>query len=40
MKLDFGNFGDLGIDGLIGIDILMNGKLIIDLEKLELVQNH
>ncbi|WP_144555924.1 hypothetical protein [Bacillus sp. X1(2014)] len=40
MKLDFGNLDDWGINGLIGLDILMNGKFIIDLEKLELVQNH
>lgn len=39
MKLDFGNLDDWGIDGLIGLDILMDGKFIIDLEKLELVQN-
>ena len=39
MKLDFGNLDDWGINGLIGLDILMNGKFIIDLEKLELVQN-
>ncbi|MDQ0218356.1 hypothetical protein ELQ35_12320 [Peribacillus cavernae] len=40
MKLDFGDLNDWGINGLIGLDILMNGKFIIDLEKLELVQNH
>ena len=40
IKLDFGNLDDWGINGLIGLDILMNGKFIIDLEKLELVQNH
>ncbi len=40
MKLDFGNLDDWGINGLIGLDILMNGKFIIDLEKLELVQNN
>lgn len=40
MKLDFGNLDDWDINGLIGLDILMNGKFIIDLEKLELVQNH
>ena len=40
MKLDFGNLDDWGINGLIGLDILMNGKFIIDLEKLEFVQNH
>ena len=40
MKLDFGNLDDWGINGPIGLDILMNGKFIIDLEKLELVQNH
>jgi hypothetical protein len=40
MKLDFGNLDDWGINGLIGLDILMNGKFIIDLEKLELVQNY
>ncbi|MCJ7842162.1 retroviral-like aspartic protease family protein [Lederbergia sp. NSJ-179] len=40
MKLDFGNLDDWGINGLIGLDILMNGKFTIDLEKLELVQNH
>jgi hypothetical protein len=40
IKLDFGNLDDLGINGLIGLDILKNGKFIIDLEKLELVQNY
>ncbi|WP_141431095.1 retropepsin-like aspartic protease [Bacillus sp. 03113] len=40
IKLDFGDLNDWGINGLIGLDILMNGKFIIDLEKLELVQNH
>jgi len=40
MKLDFENLDDWGIHGLIGLDILMNRKFIIDLEKLELVQNH
>ena len=40
MKLDFGNLDDWGINGLKGLDILMNGKFIIDLKKLELVQNH
>ena len=40
MKLDFENLDDWGIHGLIGLNILMNGKFIIDLEKLELVQNH
>lgn len=39
IKLDFGNLDEWGINGLIGLDILMNGKFIIDLEKLELVQN-
>ena len=39
MKLDFGNLDDWGINGLIGLDILMDGKFIIDLEKLELIQN-
>ncbi|XJZ27534.1 hypothetical protein ACF5W4_01310 [Bacillota bacterium Lsc_1132] len=37
--LDFGNLVDWGINGLIGLDILMNGKFIIDLEKFELIQN-
>lgn len=40
MKLDFGNLDDWGINGLIGLDILMGGKFIIDLEKLELVQRY
>jgi predicted aspartyl protease len=40
IKLDFGNLEEWGINGLIGLDLLMNGKFIIDLEKLELVQNH
>ena len=40
MKLDFEHLDDWGIHGLIGLDILMNRKFIIDLEKLELVQNH
>ncbi len=40
MKLDFGNLDDWGINGLIGLDILMRGKFIIDLEKLELIQNY
>lgn len=39
IKLDFGSLEHWGINGLIGLDILMNGKFIIDLEKLELVQN-
>lgn len=39
MKLDFGNLDDWDINGLIGLDILMNGKFIIDLGKLELMQN-
>lgn len=39
IKLDFGNLDEWGINGLIGLDILMNGKFIIDLEKLELIQN-
>ncbi|GGH81111.1 hypothetical protein JOD43_001024 [Pullulanibacillus pueri] len=30
LKLDFGNI-DWGINGLIGLDILMNGQFIIDL---------
>lgn len=38
IKLDFGNLEDWGINGLIGLDILMNGNFIIDLEKLELLQ--
>jgi hypothetical protein len=36
--LDFGDLEDWGINGLIGLDILMNGKFIVDLEKLELLQ--
>lgn len=40
IKLDFGNLDDWGINGLIGLDILMAGKFIIDLEKLEFIQNH
>ncbi|MFJ8236340.1 hypothetical protein ACIQ34_11400 [Ureibacillus sp. NPDC094379] len=40
MKLDFGNLADWGINGLIGLDILINGKFTIDLDKLELVQNY
>lgn len=40
IKLDFGNLEDWGINGLIGLDILINGKFIIDLERLELIQNH
>ncbi|WP_106497285.1 aspartyl protease family protein [Lentibacillus sp. Marseille-P4043] len=39
MKLDFGNLDGWGINGLLGLDILMNGKFIIDLGKLELIQN-
>ena len=39
MKLDFGNLDDWGINGLIGLDILMSGKFIIDLGNLELIQN-
>jgi predicted aspartyl protease len=38
IKLDFGNLEDWGINGLIGLDILMTGKFIIDLEKIELLQ--
>lgn len=40
MKLDFGNLDVWGINGLIGLDILMGGKFIIDLDKLELIQNY
>lgn len=36
MKLDFGNLDDWEINGLLGLDIQMNGKFLIDLEKLEL----
>lgn len=39
MKLDFGILDGWDINGLIGLDILMNGKFIIDLEEFELVQN-
>ncbi|VEF47521.1 Uncharacterised protein [Bacillus freudenreichii] len=37
MKLDFGNLGEWGINGLIGLDILMHGQFIIDLKNLELI---
>ncbi|WP_047983764.1 pepsin/retropepsin-like aspartic protease family protein [Ornithinibacillus californiensis] len=37
-KLDFGNLSKWGINGLIGLDILMAGKFIIDLRKLEITQ--
>jgi hypothetical protein len=40
MKLDIGNLDDWSINGLIGLDTLMNGKCMIDLEKLKLVQNY
>lgn len=40
MNLDFGNLDNWGINGLIGLDILMNGQFIIDLGKLELIQNN
>lgn len=39
IRLDFGDLNDWGINGLIGLDILINGKFIIDLERLELAQN-
>jgi hypothetical protein len=39
IMLDFGNLDEWGINGLIGLDILMNGQFIIDLGKLELIQN-
>ena len=39
MNLDFGNLDHWGINGLIGLDILMNGQFIIDLGKLELIKN-
>jgi hypothetical protein len=38
LNLDYGNLEDWGINGLIGLDILLNGKFIIDLEELELLQ--
>lgn len=38
LKLDFGNLHEWGINGLIGLDILMNGQFIIDLENLVMVQ--
>lgn len=38
IKLDFGDLDQWDINGLIGLDILMNGKFIIDLGRLELVQ--
>ncbi|CAM3183876.1 aspartyl protease family protein [Filibacter tadaridae] len=39
MKLDFGNLDGWDINGLIGLDILMDGMFIIDLGKLELARN-
>ena len=39
MKLDFGNLDEWGINGLIGLDILMNGQFIVDLKKLDLDQS-
>lgn len=38
LKLDFGNLHEWGINGLIGLDLLINGQFIIDLEKMVLVQ--
>ncbi|MBW8349491.1 aspartyl protease family protein [Bacillus sp. IITD106] len=38
IKLDFGNLDGWDINGLIGLDILINGNFIIDLGKLELYQ--
>lgn len=38
MKLDFGNLSGWDINGLIGLDILINGQFIIDLKELELVR--
>ncbi|MCM3764482.1 retropepsin-like aspartic protease [Neobacillus niacini] len=38
IKLDFGDMNDWDINGLIGLDILIGGKFIIDLGNLELVQ--
>jgi predicted aspartyl protease len=38
INLDFGNLEDWGINGLIGLDILMNGKFLIDSDELELLQ--
>ncbi|MEZ7171788.1 retropepsin-like aspartic protease [Sporosarcina sp. OR05] len=40
LKLDFGNLHEWGINGLIGLDILINGQFIIDLEKMVLVQRN
>lgn len=36
IELDFGYLGDDGINGLIGLDLLMASKAIIDLNKLEI----
>ena len=38
IHLDFGDLGEWDINGLIGLDILLSGKFIIDLEKLKLIQ--
>jgi len=40
MKLDFGYLGDWDINGLIGLDILMEGQFILDLGKLTLIQKN
>ncbi|WP_339254281.1 retropepsin-like aspartic protease [Sporosarcina sp. FSL W8-0480] len=39
MKLDFGNLHEWGINGLIGLDILLDGQFIIDLKDLVMVQS-
>ncbi|WML41525.1 retropepsin-like aspartic protease [Neobacillus sp. OS1-2] len=38
IKVDFGDLDDWDINGLIGLDILIDGRFIVDLDKLELVQ--
>lgn len=39
VKLDFANFDDhIGINGLLGADILKAGRFVIDLDEMELYQ--
>jgi len=35
-ELDFGYLGDDGINGLIGLDLLMDSKAVVDLNKLQI----
>ncbi|MGN7387845.1 hypothetical protein [Sporosarcina sp. SAFN-015] len=39
IKLDFGDLHEWGINGLLGLDFLMNGQFIINLKNLEINQS-